>query len=84
MEHNPKLFPPSEIQNCTVLELGSGCGVGGMAFMLRGAEVTFTDLENVVETLTLPNANVCTLLPCIYMYVYTPYILVHRALSKLL
>ena len=33
---------------CRVVELGSGCGVAGMAFALRGAHVTFTDKEDMM------------------------------------
>lgn len=33
---------------CRVVELCAGCGVAGMAFALRGASVTFTDLPEVV------------------------------------
>jgi len=58
MEHSGKSdFSSSNLQGKRVLELGSGCGLGGMAFMLRGAQVTLTDLQPVVETLTELNAR---------------------------
>ena len=40
-----------------VLELGSGTGLAGMALMLKGCKVTFTDLQPVVEHITVPNVN---------------------------
>lgn len=41
-----------------VLELGSGCGLAGIAMMMKGAYLTLTDLPDVVEQLTLRNALV--------------------------
>eukprot|EP01031_Cornospumella_fuschlensis_P023390 gene23390-28382_t len=44
-------------KDLTVLELGSGCGIGGLALMLCGANVTFTDLPEIVEQITKPNIS---------------------------
>jgi predicted nicotinamide N-methyase len=58
MENNSTKFLPSSLQEKTVLELGSGCGLGGLAFMLRGARVVLTDLDCVIDSLTRVNAMV--------------------------
>jgi len=58
MDHDPRNFSIGKISNKKVLELGSGCGLAGISFMLRGASVTFTDLPAVTETLTSRNAKV--------------------------
>ena len=60
MEVNFKKFSPEKLAGKTVFELGSGCGLGGLAFMMRGAAVVLSDLECVVETLTRANAAVST------------------------
>ncbi len=39
---------PTSFAGARVCELGSGCGVAGLCFLLRGAAVTFTDLPEVV------------------------------------
>lgn len=57
MEVNPSDYEPTKISGKTVLELGSGCGLAGLALMLRGAKVTFTDLEPVVDMLTTRNVQ---------------------------
>lgn len=54
MEHNPKLFV--DVEGKKVLELGSGCGLAGLCYMIKGAQVTLTDLSKVTDTLTIPNA----------------------------
>ena len=41
-----------------VLELGSGCALAGISYMLRGASVVMTDLAVVVSALTERNAHV--------------------------
>ena len=64
IEHNPKEFDPSKLSKKTVLELGSGCGLAGLAMMIRGAEVTMTDMAKVVDALTMHNAQV-TCLPLV-------------------
>ena len=53
MEHNlsQKEFSTTKLKSQTVIELGSGCGLAGIAFMLRGASVTLTDLPGVVDAL---------------------------------
>lgn len=55
MEKNAKSFDPKKLSGQTVLELGSGCGLAGIGYMLRGASVTATDLESVVKSLTHRN-----------------------------
>jgi len=52
---NPKLF--QNISDKTVLELGSGCGLGGISFMLKGSLVTFTDMSSVVQTILARNVS---------------------------
>jgi hypothetical protein len=58
MMHNPRDFQPSKLAGRSVLELGSGCSLAGAALMLRGAQVTFTDLPEVVAALTQRNVEV--------------------------
>jgi predicted nicotinamide N-methyase len=57
MENDPKTFSRNNLHSKTVIELGSGCSLGGVAFMLKGAKVYMTDLEPVTETLTRRNAK---------------------------
>lgn len=57
MESNPGDFEPTKLGGKTVLELGSGCGLAGLALMMRGAQVTFTDLAAVVDMLTTRNVQ---------------------------
>ena len=58
IEYNANDYSLAKLSNKTVIELGSGCGLGGITMMLRGAEVTFTDLEKVISSLTERNAMV--------------------------
>lgn len=58
MENNPKIFSHSELTGKKVLELGSGCGLAGLSFMIKGAEVVLTDLLPVTTVMTTPNAEV--------------------------
>jgi predicted nicotinamide N-methyase len=58
IENNPKLYSPSNLAGKTVIELGSGVGLGGICFMLKGADVTFTDLETIIESITTTNVQV--------------------------
>lgn len=78
MQQNPSLFTPALLREKTVLELGSGCGLGGICFMLKGCRVILTDLECVTEELTEPNAKVIQDDPMIYnkyiqASIFTPY-----------
>ena len=57
MEHDPKQFSADKMHGKSMIELGSGCGLGGVAFMMKGMEVMFTDMSKVTETLTETNAN---------------------------
>eukprot|EP01039_Chlorochromonas_danica_P004125 gene4125-4522_t len=57
MENNLRDFSPSKLNGQQVLELGSGCGLAGGAYLLRGAQVTFTDLQPVLTSLTIPNTT---------------------------
>ena len=50
-------FSVAALQGKRCLELGSGTGCGGIGLMMRGAQVTFTDLACVVEGVTLPNVT---------------------------
>lgn len=58
MEKNIKDYDYHKLNGKKVIELGSGCGLGGIAFMMKGAIVTFTDLKNVIEKLTIKNVEV--------------------------
>jgi predicted nicotinamide N-methyase len=42
---------PTMLRGRRVLELGAGCGVAGLGFVLQGAHVTFTDLEHMLPHL---------------------------------
>lgn len=57
MEFNTSRFGSDYLKNKKVLEFGSGCGLAGMCFMIRGSIVTFTDLPAVIETLTTANVQ---------------------------
>ena len=57
MEHDPKQFSAEKFHGRSVIELGSGCGLGGIGFMMKGARVMLTDMQKVTETLTETNAN---------------------------
>ena len=57
MEHDPKQFAAEKLYGRSVIELGSGCGLGGIGFMMKGARVMLTDMQKVTETLTETNAN---------------------------
>ena len=57
MEHDPKQFSAEKLHGKSVIELGSGCGLGGIAFMMKGAKVMLTDLQKVTEALTVTNTN---------------------------
>lgn len=58
MEKNYKDYDTKTLAKKTVLELGSGCGLGGIAFMMKGSKVTCTDLGNVTQRLTERNVQV--------------------------
>ena len=57
MEFNCRMFPAESLNEKFVVELGSGCGLAGIAFMMKGAKVCMTDLNAVTERLTSVNAN---------------------------
>jgi protein N-lysine methyltransferase METTL21D len=57
MEHDPKQFSAEKLHGKSVIELGSGCGLGGIAFIMKGAKVVLTDLQKVTEALTITNTN---------------------------
>ena len=57
MEKNYKEYDVQKLSGKTVLELGSGCGLGGIAFMMKGAKVSCTDLEIVTKRLTEKNVE---------------------------
>jgi predicted nicotinamide N-methyase len=56
LEISPK-FSGLVVKGKRVVELGAGCGLAGLSLMLKGANVTLTDLDPVVEHLTEPNAQ---------------------------
>lgn len=39
LEHDPKQFSSDILHNKRVIELGSGCGLSGIALMLKGSKV---------------------------------------------
>jgi len=47
----------AELRGKRAIELGSGPGLSGIALMLKGLEVTLTDLEKVTSSLTVDNAR---------------------------
>lgn len=63
LEHQSFEACKKAYKDLSVLELGSGCGIGGLALMLCGAKVTFTDLPAILEQITRPNILVSV---CIY------------------
>ncbi len=54
---NNKDLSVAALSGKTVLELGSGTGLGGLCMCLRGAVVTLTDLPEVVSALTFRNTK---------------------------
>ena len=67
IENDPREYCFEKLRGKRLIELGSGCGLAGLACMMRGAITTLTDLAVVVESLTSANAHVndmtFTLLP---------------------
>lgn len=59
VEFETRKFSRDKMIGKNLLELGAGCGLGGIAMMMRGCQVTFTDLKNVVDELTMENVNTC-------------------------
>lgn len=43
------VFETKRLRKSRMVELGAGCGVGGMALALQGAKVTFTDKAEVLH-----------------------------------
>ena len=66
VEKNPSIFSRSSFENKSVIELGSGCGLGGLCLMLKGSNVLVTDLPEVIEQLTINNIKVCIIILCVY------------------
>ena len=58
MENDPRECSIERMAGKTLIELGSGPGLGGLSMMMRGAVVTLTDLEPVTSALTIENAQV--------------------------
>lgn len=58
LEHNSNQYNYATLCNKVVLELGAACGLVGLFFMMKGAKVILTDLEAVVNGITIPNCNV--------------------------
>ena len=50
-------FSVANMSGKRVLELGSGTAVAGVALLMRGARVVFSDLSPVCAAITLPNAT---------------------------
>jgi hypothetical protein len=58
-----------------VLELGSGCGLSGLGMMIKGSKVTMTDLDCVINELTIKNSEVASLITyVIYLFYTTAYL----------
>eukprot|EP00601_Ochromonadales_sp_CCMP2298_P010602 CAMPEP_0173267452 /NCGR_PEP_ID=MMETSP1142-20121109/29773_1 /TAXON_ID=483371 /ORGANISM="non described non described, Strain CCMP2298" /LENGTH=226 /DNA_ID=CAMNT_0014203573 /DNA_START=127 /DNA_END=803 /DNA_ORIENTATION=+ len=57
MQKNARDYDMAKLAGKSVIELGSGCGLGGLAFTMKGAKVTLTDLACVTESLTEANAQ---------------------------
>ena len=55
VETGPNLFTAADLRGKSILELGSGPGLAGIALILRGAKVVLTDMKEVVD-LTRLNA----------------------------
>jgi len=55
LEINRK-YSGSKVDSKRVIELGAGTGIAGCSLMMKGAQVTLTDLRAVVDTITRPNA----------------------------
>ncbi len=58
LEHSSdKGLSPANLKGKRVIELGCGPGLGGLALMLAGCEVVFTDLNCVIDELTNKNVE---------------------------
>ena len=55
LEQNPSVC--SSFHGKKVIELGAGCGLSGIAAMMKGSSVTLTDMGKVTESLTTANAH---------------------------
>jgi predicted nicotinamide N-methyase len=55
LEHNPSAC--ADFHGKKVIELGAGCGLSGIAAMMKGCAVTLTDMAKVTESLTTANAQ---------------------------
>lgn len=58
LEHNSSIYSVAYLKDKKILELGAGCGLSGLTTMMKGAIVTLTDLQCVVDTLLSQNAEV--------------------------
>ncbi len=74
-----RAFPSSSLAGKTVIELGAGCGLPGIAAAILGANVTITDQapylpliqQNITENLTEEEQKVCKQCNLLFSGTYT-------------